>query len=89
MKQEIVKVKQIVGCSIKRMNVELEGRDYIYTIYYDQIHFGGKNCEISEIQNGSKLLCDEVNSKVRTLYNVTILSCDCREVDLEGNLIKW
>lgn len=61
-----------------------------YYIKPEQLRCGGKNCEISTIVNGSKIEFDgDINDKTRNLENVVILSDAIREVDTDGNLIKW
>lgn len=66
------------------------GWKYIYFIKPDELEFGGKNCEIKALCVGGKIAFDyNGNDAVRHLDNVMLLSDGIKEVDIEGNLIKW
>lgn len=71
--------------------VSVKGMRYnSYYIKPEQLKHGGNNCEISTIVVGSKIEFDgDINDKTRNLENVVILSDGIREVDTDGNLIKW
>ena len=61
----------------------------LYFIRPEELHFGGKNCELSQLVVGSKIeFNSNINPKTRNLYKVKILSDGIREVDTDGNFIK-
>ena len=91
MKKEKTIVESI-GYSLtgNKLQLSLKGFPYLMFVKPEELHYGGKNCEISDIVVGSKIsfYYDGVES-VRAITNVTIMSDGIREVDDEGNLIKW
>lgn len=56
----------------------------------NEIHYGGKNCEIADLVAGSKIKFETAGCEsVREIKNITIISDGIREIDDAGNLIKW
>lgn len=81
-----------IGYSLLDSSLELSLNDVPYLVFVtpSEIHFGGKNCEISQLVVGSKIKYELFDSAaVRNLTNVTVMSDGIREVDDDGNLIKW
>lgn len=85
-------VAEVTDVSYSVMNglcVSLVGYPYLYFINVNEIHSGGKNCEIQYLKKGGKIQFDNnINSKTRELHNVVILSDGIREVDVNGKLIR-
>lgn len=71
-----------------QLALSLKGFPYVMFVYPKELHSGGKNCEVSELRIGSKINYENI-TVTRNLENVTIMSDGIREVDEEGNLIKW
>lgn len=84
-------VKSVAYSITNGIAVSMDGmRHSCYYIKPEELRHGGKNCEIADVVVGSKIEFDgEINDKTRELKSVTILSDAIREVDAEGNLIKW
>lgn len=84
-------IVESIGYSLSgKLQVSLKGYPYLMFIKPEEIHYGGKNCEISQLVVGSKIMFDYDSCEaVRWITNVTIMSDGIREVDEDGNLIKW
>jgi hypothetical protein len=87
MKRMTATITSISYDLVNGIGVELKGMDYIRHIKPSELHFGGKSCEISQLKKGGKIEFDKPMGV--TLRNVTIISDGIREVDTDGNLIKW
>lgn len=68
--------------------LSLKGHPYMMFVKPKELHSGGRNCEISQLRIGSKISYENITA-TRNLKNVTIMSDGIREVDEDGNLIKW
>ena len=89
-KRTVATVESIGFSIASGIKVTLSDRQYTHYIKPDQLKHGGKNCEIADLVIGSKIEFDcGVHPATRDLTNVIILSDGIREVDTEGNLIKW
>ena len=72
------------------LTLSLKGFPYSMFVSPNELHYGGKNCEISQLVVGSKIKFETSGCEaVRQLYNVTVMSDGIREVDDDGNLVKW
>ena len=90
MKRMISTITAISYSIINGIAVNLKEMSYTHYIKPSEIHYGGKNCEVGTLTVGSKIEHDAPSGKgVRQLANVIILSDGIREVDTDGNLIKW
>ena len=90
-KMRTIATVESIGFSIASgIKVTLSDRQYTHYIKPEQLKHGGKNCEIADLVIGSKIEFDcGVHPATRDLTNVIILSDGIKEVDVEGNLIKW
>ena len=84
-------IVESIGYSLSgKLQMSLRGYPHLMFVKPGELHYGGKNCEISQLVVGSKISFDyDSVESVRNITNVTILSDGIREVDEEGNLIKW
>ena len=73
----------------KELCLSLSNFPYPMFVKPEEIHFGGKNCEIGELVVGSKISCEYSDNPTRQLKNVIVMSDGIREVDENGTLIKW
>lgn len=90
MKRRKTTVESIGYSLTGELQISLKGYPYLMFVKPEELHCGGKNCEISQLVVGSKIIFDyDSVEAVRRITNVTILSDGIREVDEEGNLIKW
>ena len=89
-KRTVATIKNIGYSMMNGISVSLEGYPYLLFIKPENLKMGGKNCEISDLVVGGKIeYVGGHNTATRQLYNVTIISDTIREVDSDGNLIKW
>ena len=90
MKREKTTVKNIGYSLTGELQLSLKGCPYLIFVKPEELHYGGKNCEIAQLVVGSKIMFDyDGVEAVRHITNVTIMSDGIMEVDEEGNLIKW
>ena len=90
MKRMIATITAISYSITNGIAVNVQEMPYTYYIKPTDIHYGGKNCEVGTLTVGSKIEHDAPLGKgVRRLANVIILSDGIKEVDTDGNLIKW
>lgn len=90
-KERKIATVESIGYSLTgRLIVSLKERSYAHFIKPSEIHYGGKNCEVNTIEVGSKIEFDkDVHPAIRELHNVVVLSNRTKEVDTDGNLIRW
>lgn len=77
------------GIARKVLQLSLTGFNYMVFVDPNELHSGGKNCEIPKLCEGSKLKFKYTGGAIRELHDVTVMSDDITEVDDEGNLIRW
>lgn len=85
----IAKILSLSYCLVDRtMTIGLSNHAQLVHVRIDNIKHGGKNCEINTLKVGGKIAYESIG-KMNILTECTIISDGIREVDIEGNLIRW
>ena len=82
-------VESISYSIMNGLELDLGGYNYLIFCKPENVKPGGKNCEISTLKVGSKIMFAGIADTRYIDGKLIVLSDGIREVDENGNLIKW